>query len=230
MGRRQPALGRYQAAAAATGLVLVGFVWGAWPTATPQAPEAPKSVPVVIAPVRKAPEPKPPVSVTVTTQPEGAEVFVADSLRGRSPLDLELQANSPVTLVARAPGHAEARVEWTPTASGGPVRLELKPLVHVLHVETDPPGAWIVIAGKRAISPADIELPNFSDKRVGVTAGRYGYLDGAVYVPASEFIERDGALRANVKLKLKYDRKPAAPDQAAEKPATNAVAPAAPTK
>ncbi len=200
--RRRLPLGRQGAVAGAAALALAALAWGAWPN-TPPTPKTPK--PILAAQLPTAPEPPPPVAVAVVTQPEGAEIFVGDSLRGRAPLELQLQADTPVTLRAHAAGYADARVEWTKGTSQGPVRLELKPLPHVLHVETDPPGGWIAIAGQRAYAPADIELPNFDGKRVGVTAGLYRYLDNSAYVLPSEFIETDTAIRAEVKLKLKFD-------------------------
>jgi hypothetical protein len=73
----------------------------------------------------------------------------------------------------------------------------------VLHVDTDPEGGWLVVNKQRMPTPADIELEAYDGKRFPLTAGRRHHEQRVVYVQAEQFVERDGVLRADVRVALK---------------------------
>ncbi len=148
-----------------------------------------------------------------------------------------------VTHAATAALPSETPAQPSPTAAPAPpsavavsavTQPEVRqpvPLPHVLHVETDPSGAWLMVGAQRGRTPADIVLSDFDGKRVGLTVGRNRYESKLVYVQADQFIERGDAMRANVKLKLEFrpkgdlgtespaqEAEPGAAEDAAEQP------------
>ena len=149
------------------------------PTPAPSEPEA--KAPAKPAPEREAPKPPPkrvesrpkpaPAAVKavvpsiqevlVTTMPSGATVIFDDGGQVcHAPCTVQL-ASGRHTLAATLPGyHSEMRIFEVRDQTMG-VTVDMKRLSGILRVESDPPGAAIVINGQRQgqTTPASITLP-----------------------------------------------------------------------
>jgi hypothetical protein len=139
---QRPVLGYALAVVAA--LALAGGV--AWVTharagAEPASPQPVQAAPAATAQPAKPPAPTPlaaplpvlvpPTSITVATEPAGAEVVIDGKPRGRTPLTLEVSKDAPLSASFRLPGYLP--ITTTLTADQAPrrtVTLERKPPVH----------------------------------------------------------------------------------------------------
>lgn len=98
--------------------------------------------------------------VTVTSEPAGAQVFVAGELRGTTPLTMEVVAgNHPIELRLDGfkPWSTDIQVKANEPLSLGPIKLGLPDAR--LAVRSDPAGAAVSVAGVyRGVTPLEIEL------------------------------------------------------------------------
>ncbi|MET0340772.1 MAG: TIGR02266 family protein [Polyangiales bacterium] len=166
--------------------------------------------PAPVEPAAPAPEEAKPaqpaegalVPVDVVTAPPGAEIYVGTELRGSAPLTLELSEGAPVIVRARAPGHAEISQQVIPKAKNAGLKLRLPPLMYLVEVITTPPGAAVNVGGLRGTAPAEIKLSDALTGEASVSARLEGYTLGRARLLPRDFSERDGAMRAEVNIKL----------------------------
>jgi formylglycine-generating enzyme required for sulfatase activity len=99
-------------------------------------------------------------AVTVTSEPEGAQVFVAGEARGVTPLTTEIMAgNHPLELRREGfkPWSTDVQVKANEPLTLGPIKLGLPDAR--LAVRSEPAGAAVSVAGVyRGVTPLDIEL------------------------------------------------------------------------
>jgi uncharacterized protein (TIGR02266 family) len=209
------------------------------PAPEPSAPQ-PQAVEPTPAPseptpsVEPIPEPVEPVApaemvaIRVSTQPPGAEVSVDGVVKGVAPVVLELAKGTSVTLAAGLPTYAKSTQEITPE-SDKTVRFALKVLPFVLHVETTPPGAAVLVTGKRGVSPVDLTWTVPPKAALKATAKLAGYQNAEAPVPLESFAQGEDAMRATIQLPLEpVPEKPvAAPAPVAPVPAAPRAKPAA---
>jgi uncharacterized protein (TIGR02266 family) len=143
------------------------------------------------------------VFVEVATTPKGAEVSVGDVVRGVGPVTLELEKGVPVVIRARAPGFAESQQELTPDAKKNSVRLKLKPLRYIVHVESTPAGASVNVGGVKGTTPVDLQLDKPPTQELSVNARLDGYESARMRLAPIAFTESEGAMRAMLNLTLK---------------------------
>jgi hypothetical protein len=117
----------------------------------------------------------PPATLTVDTQPAGADLFIDGRRRGATPLTLSIEPGAHA-LTLRSAG-AERMVPLTVTAGAHVSQyFELKPVepaaAHArLSVVTDPPGARVSVDGRpRGVSPLVIEDLAAAEHSVTVTS------------------------------------------------------------
>jgi hypothetical protein len=127
----------------------------------------------VVAPPR--PVTAPPATLTVSTQPPGADLLIDGERRGPTPLTLSIASGSH-TLTLRSAG-AERIVPLTLTAGAQVAQhFELLPAAALpsrarLSIVTDPPGARVSVDGRpRGVSPLVIEDPAAAEHTVTVTS------------------------------------------------------------
>ncbi len=99
-------------------------------------------------------------AVTVTSEPEGAEVFVAGEARGVTPLTTEILAgNHPIELRREGfkPWSTDVQVKANEPMTLGPIKLGLPDAR--LAIRSEPAGAAVSVAGVyRGVTPLEIEL------------------------------------------------------------------------
>jgi hypothetical protein len=163
------------------------------------------------------------VKVDVSTTPRGAEIWVGDDKRGKSPLTLELPAGVLAVVRAQAAGRVEARTELTPTERTS-LKLKLKETPWVVHVESTPPGANFNVAGHKGVAPIDLTLDAPPTAELSVSAKLDGYETTRTRIAPTAFSASDGVMHAQLSLTLK----PSLPADAAKDaaPVTKKAAPA----
>jgi PEGA domain-containing protein len=119
-----------------------------------------------------------PATLTVSTQPAGADLFINGRHRGQTPLTLPIEPGSHMLMLRSAGG--ERSVPLTVTAGAQVAQyFELKPAEPVipsarLSIVTDPPGALVSVDGRpRGVSPMFIEDLVAAEHRVTVTSGTW---------------------------------------------------------
>ncbi len=103
---------------------------------------------------------QPDMELTLRSNPSGAEITVAGTYRGRTPLSVDLPAGINHDIVATLPGHAN----WTKTVfadAGKKVTLDAKltPILAAVTVKGAPDDAELFIDGKsRGKTPQSLQL------------------------------------------------------------------------
>ncbi|MDB4971816.1 MAG: TolA protein [Myxococcaceae bacterium] len=141
------------------------------------------------------------VAVEVSTSPRGAEVWVGDEKRGPAPQSLKLPSGVPVVVRATAPGHSEAREELTPSKRTK-LALQLQPFPYVVRVESTPPGAEVTIGAHKGATPVELTLDPPPTGQLAVNAKLEGYEGAKTRLKLDQFVETDGAMRAQLSLTL----------------------------
>jgi hypothetical protein len=116
-----------------------------------------------------------PATVLVSSEPAGAALFVDGRPRGLSPVRLDgLEAGRSYAVRASLAGYKDAEQLVTPPPGESAVRLTPTPLPALVVIESDPPGARVLIDGADSgkVTPATLELP--PGRRARVTLERIG--------------------------------------------------------
>jgi hypothetical protein len=134
-----------------------------------------------------------PYELSLRTEPAECEVWIDGQYKGRSPLSITLLPDRKAGLVLKKAGYAELSREIAPPEAGGPLDLEfqLSPAAVAARVETEPPGAQVLLEGRvLGISPATIPLdPSFRGRTVTLTASLAGYEDARASLPVPSIPE-----------------------------------------
>jgi uncharacterized protein (TIGR02266 family) len=163
------------------------------PEPTPAAP-APVVEPLV--------EPVERVAVVVTTVPEAAEISVDGVVRGKSPISIELAKGVEAKISAKAVGRVTAERLVTPKQASNPVRLTLSPVPYIVHIESTPPGAQVIVGGKRGTTPVDLTLNAAPKGMLGVTARLAGHQLAQTTISRDGFVEQGESMRTTVNIEL----------------------------
>ncbi|MEQ8723123.1 MAG: TIGR02266 family protein, partial [Sandaracinaceae bacterium] len=154
----------------------------------------------------------PTVTVNVTTEPEGATVFVGDEEIGAAPTDVILPVGEAVTVAARMAGYTEATQEVTATEEGTEdLRLELAAMPYVINVTTEPDGARVRASGGGSGSvtgAGEIALSDAPEEAVELTASLRGHDNATATVEPGAFSAQDGRMVASVTLTLTERQRP----------------------
>ncbi len=122
-----------------------------------------------------------PYEVAVQTQPPGAEVWIDGVRKGHSPLKLTLLASESPVMSVRLMGYVGVTRKLTPPEGSSVINLDL-PLEAanlLVQVESDPPGAAIMVDGiVKGTAPLSVELDRtYFGKDVEITASLSGHDD-----------------------------------------------------
>lgn len=191
--------------------------------AEPAAEPAAAAIEPEVAPEAE-PEPVELVQIRVSSAPAGAEIVIDGKSQGNAPLALDLPKDVAVVIEARLAAHGTAREEFTPSANK-PLKLSLKALPFVLHVETTPPGAAVNVSGKRGTSPVDLTWSTAPKAALKAVAKLAGHSAAELPVAVDAFEQGEEAMQASIELTLE-----ALPEKvvAAPKPRTTSAKSAAP--
>jgi uncharacterized protein (TIGR02266 family) len=154
------------------------------------------------------------VKFQVLSRPSGAFVSVNGKAAGRTPLDLEYEVGTKLSLFSKARGHLARRQQITVGAGQEPVSLSLAPLPYVVHVITNPAGARAsAVGGGEATTPGALQFKSMPASR-NIVISKDGYKTANKSVTQGDFVEETRRMAATINVTLQADGG-AAPTQAA---------------
>ncbi len=175
------------------------------------------------------------VKVEVTSIPAGAFVSVNGKGAGRTPLTLEYEAGTKLSLFSKARGFLARRQHVIVDAGKPEVKLLLSPLPYVVEVVTDPVGASAnAVGGGQVTTPGQLTFRTMPSSRK-IVISKDGYTTVTKTVTRSSFVEEKSRMAASVRATLSEEDGRAASEPAAEpspraEPASEPAGPAAEAK
>lgn len=130
-------------------------------------------------------------AMRIESDPPGAVIYVDGRKRGAAPLRVDgLEAGRSYAIRSTLPGRKDDDQLVTAAAGESTVRLRLAELVGSVQIDSDPPGAQVLVDGKDTgrVAPATLELA--TGKAVEVTLRKAGFLDQSLTVTGPEAGER----------------------------------------
>jgi hypothetical protein len=162
------------------------------------------------------------VKFQVLSSPSGAFVSVNGKGAGRTPLELEYEVGTKLSLFSKARGHLGRRQRITVGAGQEPVDLRLAPLRYVVQVVSNPAGARAsAVGGGEATTPGALQFKSMSGSR-NIVVSKDGYKTASKSVTRADFVEETRRMVASINVTLQQDGA-AEPAQAA--PSTEMAAP-----
>ncbi len=140
-------------------------------------------------------------NVAISSVPAGATITVDGNAVGQTPATIPLPTGREVMVAVKAPGFAAAVQPVTATANTKPLEFTLDKLAYVLTVTSTPPGARVSVNRQTQRTPGEFTIKNIGARLV-VLGTRPGYLPARSFLKTTDFVERDGALRHDLKLTL----------------------------
>ncbi len=181
--------------------------------------------------VDQAPVDAPPtqlVKFEVLSRPSGAFVSVNGKGVGRTPLKLEYEVGTELSIYSKARGYLARKQQITVGADQEPVNLVLPLLPYVVEVVTEPAGARAsAVGGGQITTPGELQFKAMLGPQKIVIA-KDGYKTATRTVTRGEFIEQTSRLAATVKVTLEKDGT-AKPMEAAPSSEPGAPTPSEPT-
>jgi uncharacterized protein (TIGR02266 family) len=173
------------------------------------------------------------VKIRVVSVPNGAFVSVNGKGAGRTPLDLEYEPGTKLSLYSKARGFLARRQQVTVDAAQPEVKLVLAPLPYVIEVVTDPAGARAsAVGGGEVTTPGELKFRSMPASRK-VVISKDGYTTVTKTVTRRLFVEEKSRMAASVRVTLAKDgvsvasAEPApAPEAVKEEPEAAAPPPA----
>jgi uncharacterized protein (TIGR02266 family) len=168
------------------------------------------------------------VKFQVVSRPTGAFVSVNGKGAGRTPLELEYEVGTKLSLFSKARGYLARRQLITVEVDQAPVKLVLSPLPYVVQVVTNPAGARAsAVGGGEVTTPGELQFRSMPASR-SIVVSKDGYKTASKSVRRGDFVEETRRMSATINVTLQKDGA-AEPTEAA--PSTETVAPApAPTE
>jgi len=189
-------------------------------TAAVAEPTAAEAAPIEAAPIEAAAAGM--VKFQVLSSPSGAFVSVNGKGAGRTPLELEYEVGTKLSLFSKARGHLGRRQRITVGAGQEPVDLRLAPLRYVVQVVSNPAGARAsAVGGGEATTPGALQFKSMSGSR-NIVVSKDGYKTASKSVTRADFVEETRRMVASINVTLQQDGA-AEPAQAA--PSTEMAAP-----
>ena len=145
------------------------------------------------------------VKFQVLSRPSGAFVSVNGKGAGRTPLELEYEVGTKLSLFSKARGHLARRHRITVGAGQEPVDLWLAPLPYVVQVVSNPAGARAsAVGGGEATTPGALQFKSMSGSR-NVVVSKDGYKTASQSVTRADFVEETRRMVASINVTLQQD-------------------------
>ena len=153
------------------------------------------------------------VKFQVTSRPSGAYVSVNGKRAGRTPLELEYEPGTKLSIFSKARGFLASRKRVTVEAGQAPLHLVLAPLPYVVQVITNPAGATAsAVGGGQVTTPGELQFKSIPGSR-NIVISKSGYKTASTSVTRGDFIEEPSRMKAAVNVMLQPSGA-AAPTQA----------------
>jgi tRNA A-37 threonylcarbamoyl transferase component Bud32 len=144
---------RWLPAAAAVLVVGLGALAFALTSTGDPAPAPAPGAPPAVAERVAAPAPATSAKVAISSDPDGAEIYLEGAFAGRTPARVDLPSGADARIELRKTGYVSAsRTVSVPAgaASAEPVSVPLEPVQVVIRLESEPVGAQASVAGSTA--------------------------------------------------------------------------------
>jgi uncharacterized protein (TIGR02266 family) len=158
------------------------------------------------------------VKFQVMSRPVSAFVSVNGKGVGRTPLELEYEVGTKLSLFSKARGYLARRQRVTVQADQASVNLVLAPLPYVVQVVTNPAGARAsAVGGGEVVTPGALRFKSLARSRK-IVVSMDGYKTVSQSVTRADFIEEPRQMTASVNVSLAKDgaTEPTEPTEPAE--------------
>jgi uncharacterized protein (TIGR02266 family) len=171
--------------------------------AAPSEPEAESAAAVKPAPVDATGAAL--VKFQVVSRPPGAFVSVNRKAAGRTPLELEYEVGTRLSIFSKARGYLPRRKQITVGADQKPVDLPLAPLPYVVQVGTNPAGARATaVGGGETSTPGSLKFKSMPASR-SIVVSKDGYKTVTATVTRADFVEEPRRMAASINVALQPD-------------------------
>ena len=170
--------------------------------------------------------------LVVRSRPAGAFVSVDGKSMGRTPITLELESGTRVSLSARARGYLPKTKQVTVQSGGSTVSLALPVLPYYVKVVSDPPGARaIAVGGGEIVTPGEMRFKSMLSGR-SIMVSKDGYQTVSKSLSRKDFRQESNRMVTSIRVELQPAsasapevEEPAAKEPVAEDPEPVETAP-----
>ena len=170
--------------------------------------------------------------LVVRSRPAGAFVSVDGKSMGRTPITLELESGTRVSLSARARGYLPKTKQVTVQSGGSTVSLALPVLPYYVKVVSDPPGARaIAVGGGEIVTPGEMRFKSMLSGR-SIMVSKDGYQTVSKSLSRKDFRQESNRMVTSISVELQPAsasapevEEPAAKEPVAEDPEPVETAP-----
>jgi uncharacterized protein (TIGR02266 family) len=163
--------------------------------------------------------------LVVRSRPAGAFVSVDGKSMGRTPIMLELEPGTQVSLSARARGYLPKTKRVTVQSGSSTVSLALPVLPYYVKVVSDPPGARaIAVGGGEIVTPGEMRFKSMLSGR-SIMVSKDGYQAVSKSLSRKDFRQKSNRMVASISVELQPAsasapevEEPAAEEPVAEEP------------
>ena len=161
------------------------------------------------------------VKFRIVSVPSGAFVSINRKGAGRTPVDVEYQPGTRLSIYSKARGHLARRHRMTVEAGQPEVKLVLSPLPWVVEIESAPSGASAsAVGGGQTTTPGTLTFRSMGGSRK-IVVSKDGYGTATKSVTRLNFVEEKSRMAASVRVTLEKEGSaaPAEAPEASVKPA-----------
>ncbi|MGB3053118.1 MAG: TIGR02266 family protein [Polyangiales bacterium] len=145
------------------------------------------------------------IKFEVASQPAGAFVTVNGKRKGRTPIVLEHEVGTKLSIYAKLRGYLGRRQQIDVAAGQESLTVKLVPLPYVVQVVTDPPGAMAsAVGGGVVVTPGELEFKSMPRSR-RIVLSMNGYETASEFVTRASFTEETRRMFATVNVTLRKE-------------------------
>ena len=167
------------------------------------------------------------IKFEVTSQPVGAFVTVNGKRKGRTPIVVDHEVGTKVSIYAKLRGYLGQRQRIEVAAGQASLTMRLVPLPYVVQVVTDPAGAMAsAVGGGVVVTPGELEFKSMPKSR-RIVFSMNGYDTANKFVTRASFTEETRRMFATVNVTLREEGAGSSPDSGAAAPSDEKAEPPA---
>ena len=158
------------------------------------------------------------VEFEITTLPAGAFVTVNGKRKGRTPIVVEQEVGTKLTVYSKLRGYLGQRRQIQVDATQEPLTLQLVPLPYVVQLESDPPGAMAsAVGGGVVVTPGEMRFKSMPRSR-RIVFSMNGYETSTKFVKRASFTEETRRMFTTVNVTLQKEGAASSTQEAAAPP------------
>jgi uncharacterized protein (TIGR02266 family) len=145
------------------------------------------------------------IKLEISSQPPGAFVTVNGKRKGRTPVVLEHEVGTKLSIYSKIRGYLGQRQQVVVAAGQEPLTMQLVPLPYVVEVVTNPPGAMAsAVGGGVVVTPGELEFKSMPKSR-RIVFSMNGYETANKFVTRASFTEETRRMFATVNVTLRKE-------------------------